>query len=249
MAASGLFARSRRDGPVTGRSSSATKALVAPIIRFITIALASTALLAGCGSGASQTTSGPEVALQRAQFVQLSAGLRSAEGAVQREVSASRGAWPSIAGGLPGSLSPALRAAVGRASASATMLPEPPFLTSAARLTGPAAGIAGIYENYERLAERGWRLTSASIDAIAGTTPAGASFARENSSLYISAIYDAHYDLSLVGKSLADGYSRLGGPAAFGASLPPGAVSALAAAYSIPSVRLVPHPAGASKDG
>jgi hypothetical protein len=224
------------------------------------------------------------VALQRAQFVRLSAGLRSAEGAVQREVSASRGAWPSIAAGLPRTISPALRAAVGKASASATALPEPRFLTNVAQLTGPAAGIAGIYENYEHLAERGWRLTSASIDAIAGgtqaggtqaggtqaggtqaggtqaggtqaggtpvgSTPAVASFARENSSLYISAIYDGHYDLSLVGKSLTDGYSRLGGPAAFGATLPQGAIGALAAAYSIPSVRLEPHPAGAAKGG
>ncbi len=186
-----------------------------------------------------------------------------------REVSASRGAWPSIAAGLPRTISPASRAAVGKASASASALPEPRFLTNAARLTGPAAGIAGIYESYERLAERGWRLTSASIDAIAGGTPAGgtqaggtqaggtpvgntpavASFARENSSLYISAIYDGHFDLSLVGKSLTDGYSRLGGPAAFGATLPQGAIGALAAAYSIPSVRLEPHPAGAAKDG
>jgi hypothetical protein len=167
---------------------------------------------------------------------------------VAREVSASRGAWPSIAAGLPRTISPALRAAVGKASASSTALPEPRFLTNVARLTGPAAGIAGIYESYERLAERGWRLTSASIDAIASGQPAAASFARENSSVYISAIYDGHFDLSLVGKSLTDGYSRLGGPAAFGASLPPGAISALAAAYSIPSVRLEPHPAGAAKE-
>jgi hypothetical protein len=219
------------------------------IVRLTTIAFAATALLAGCGSAASQTTSGPELALQRAQFVQVSSGLRSAEGIVAREVSTSRGAWPSIAAGLPRTISPALRAAVGKASASATALPEPRFLTNVAQLTGPAAGIAGIYENYERLAERGWRLTSASIDAIAGGPPTAASFARENSSVYISAIYDGHFDLSLLGKSLTDGYSRLGGPAAFGATLPQGAISALAAAYSIPSVRLEPHPAGAAKDG
>jgi hypothetical protein len=217
------------------------------IVRLTTIAFAATALLAGCGSTASQTASAPELALQRTQFVQLSAGLRSAEGIVAREVSTSRGAWPSIAAGLPQTISPALRASVGKASASATALPEPPFLRNVAQLTGPAAGIAGIYESYERLAERGWRLTSASIDAIDTATPAAASFARQNSSLYIDAIYDGHYDLSLVGKSLTGAYSRLGGPAAFGATLPQGAISALAAAYSIPAVRLAPHPAGAAK--
>ncbi len=179
----------------------------------------------------------------------MSGDLRSVQGAVEREVSASRGAWPQIAAGLPPVLPPTLKAAVGGAGASAGALPEPPFMTAAARLTGPAAGIAGIYENYDRLAERGWRLTEASIAAISSATPAVAGFARENSSLYIDAIYDGHFDLSLLGKSLLSAYERLGGPRAFGAGLPQGEISALAAAYSIPSVRLAPHPAGAAKGG
>jgi hypothetical protein len=180
--------------------------------------------------------------------VQVSDGLRSVERAVQREVVASRVAWPLIADGLPRALPPALRDAVSKASANAKALPEPTFMANASRLTGPAAGIAGLYESYERLSERGWRLTEANISAIVRGTPTAASFARENSSLYIDAIYDGHFDLSLLGKSLLSAYEQLGGPAAFGAGPTQSQIDALAAAYSIPAVRLKPHPAGGAKE-
>lgn len=175
--------------------------------------------------------------------------MRAAESGVHREVAASRSAWPLIAGGLPQVLPSTLRGTVGTASARANALPEPSFVVSARTLTGPAAGIAGIYESYERLARQGWRLTNATVAAIASASPTVASFARENSPLYIDAIYDGHFDLSLLGKSLVSGYERLGGPAAFGAALTQGEVSALAGAYSIPGVRLEPHPQGAAKEG
>jgi hypothetical protein len=187
--------------------------------------------------------------LERAQLVLVSGGLRSAAGAVRRELGAARGAWPSIAAGLPQALSPALRAAVGRAATGAKALPEPPFMADAARLTGPAAGIAGLYESFQQLAQRGWRLTEATIDAISGGPPAAASFARANSSLYIDAIYDGHFDLSLVGKSVTSAYERLGAGQAFGATLTPSEIAALSATYSIPAVRLEPHPAGLAEQG
>lgn len=189
------------------------------------------------------------MALERAQLVRISGDLRSVQAAVRREVASSRDAWPLLAAGLPRVLPPTLKAAVGRASASAGALPEPSFMTTPARLTGPAAGIAGIYENYERLAERGWRLVGATVGAIEGGTPVAASFARANSSLYIDAVYDAHFDLSLLGKSLLSAYERLGGAAAFGARLPQDEITTLAAAYSIPAVRLEPHPTGAAAGG
>jgi hypothetical protein len=213
------------------------------------VALAAAWLMAGCGSSAPRVASSRELALQRAQLVQVSNGLRSAEEGVQREVGSSREAWPLIAGGLPPALPATLRAAVGKASASAKTIPEPPFMTNAAQLTGPAAGIAGLYENYERLAERSWRLTQATISAIVSASPAVASFERENSSLYIDAIYDGHFDLSLVGKALTSGYEQLGGPHAFGALLTQSEIGALATAYSIPAVRLEPHPMGAAEHG
>ncbi|HTD57632.1 MAG TPA: hypothetical protein VK672_01950 [Solirubrobacteraceae bacterium] len=207
-------------------------------------------IAAGCGSTASsRTASARELALQRAQLVQLSGELRALQAPVQREVTASRGAWPLLARGLPPVLSPPLAAAVSQASANATALPEPRFMTAPARLTGPTAGIAGIYEDYERLAKRGWPLTAATVSAIEGADPVASGFARQNSSLYVDAIYDAHFDLSLLGKSLLSGYQQLGGPQAFGARLSQGEVNALAAAYSIPSVRLEPHPAGAAAGG
>jgi hypothetical protein len=161
---------------------------------------------------------------------------------VRREVTASRAAWPAIANGLPARFSGSLQSAVVSASTAARALPEPRFVTHPGGLTGPASGIAGLYESYSRLASKGWRLTETGIAAILHGAPTAASFARNNSSLYIDAIYDGHFDLSLLGKSLVSGYEKLGGAAAFGAGLPPGEVTALATAYSIPAVRLEPHP-------
>jgi hypothetical protein len=135
------------------------------------------------------------------------------------------------------------------ASAKAALVPATPFLAEPRSLTGPAAGIAGLYESYERLAPRSWRLVLAAVDAIVAGPAVAARYSRTNSSFYIDAIYDAHFNLSLVGKSLTAGYEKLGGTSAFGARLPPSRLAALAAAYSIPAVRLEPHPAGAAKSG
>jgi len=189
------------------------------------------------------------MALERSQLIRLSVGLGAAQGTIHEEVAAARGAWPAIANGLPPTPSPALRANVAQASAKAAAIPAPAFLAEPRSLTGPAAGIAGLYESYERLAPRAWKLTLAGIDAIKTGPPAAAQFARTNSSFYIDAIYDAHFNLSLVGKSLLSGYEKLGGARAFGAQLPEARMAALAAAYSIPAVRLEPHPAGAAEKG
>jgi hypothetical protein len=288
--------------------------------RGLAILIGLSALIAGCGgsNASSRAQSSRGLALERTQLAQVSSELGGLEGPVGREVAASREAWPLIADGLPRALPSSLRATVRAASARASALPEPSFLANASKLTGPAAGIAGIYENYEQLSRRGWSLTDAAIQTItsvgsdrtkasageagagtnvttvgrrattgpgagtgaeaeaatrpgvgtgAGTdvTTAGAgaeaeaaganasaaqaSFERMNSPLYIDAIYDAHFDLSLLGKSLVSGYEKLGGRAAFGAALTQGQVEALARAYSIPAVRLEPHPAGAAKEG
>jgi hypothetical protein len=220
-------------------------------------------LLAGCGSSSfSHAQSSRELALERTQFEQVSSQLSGLQAAVKREVAASRVAWPSISGGLPQALGAGLRTAVSAANAHAKALPEPSFLANASKLTGPASGIAGIYENYEQLAQRGWNLTEAAVKTIAAVNPTAtdataastsaarqASFERANSPLYIDAIYDAHFDLSVLGKSLMGGYEKLGGAQAFGAALTQAEVNALAGAYSIPAVRLEPHPAGAAKDG
>jgi hypothetical protein len=199
-------------------------------------------MLAGCASGGTHLSSHRELALQRAQFAQVSRGLSQVETPVRHEVAASRTAWPLISDGLPPTLGPALRTAVTTATAASSALPEPSFMTNAQELTGPASAIAGLYESYDRLAERGWRLTETTISAITGGTPPVASFARANSPLYIHSVYDAHYNLSLLGQRLTEGYARLGGPSAFGSSLTQADVASLASAYSIPATRLEPRP-------
>ena len=219
-------------------------------------------LIVGCGSSSSQhAQSSGELALERTQFEQVSSQLSGLQAAVKREVAASRVAWPSIASGLPEALGSGLQTAVNAANTRAKALPEPSFLTDARKLTGPASGIAGIYENYEQLAQRGWNLTEAAIQTISiataptqgvatrARTASQASFERANSPLYIDAVYDGHFDLSLLGKSLVSGYEKLGGPQAFGAALTQAQVNALAGTYSIPAVRLEPHPGGIAKNG
>lgn len=217
----------------------AEAALLAAVVLFIGLALAG----GGCGKSTRRNPSAAELTLERTQFAQVAGGLLSARPGVAREVAASRAAWREIAGGLPSSFSYSLRGQVAAASAQAGALPQPAFLASAKRLTGPAAGLAALYETFTRLAERGWRLTDASIASISGGSSADARFARGNSSLYIDSIYDAHFDLSLLGKSVAKGYERLGGPSAFGAKLTQAQIERLAAAYAIPTARLAPHPA------
>ena len=204
-------------------------------------AICAVALLVGCGSEA-HVSSRRELALQRAQLVQVSDGLRQVLVPVNREVAASRVAWPLISNGLPPTFGSQLRGAVTAASAAAAALPAPSFMAHAQELTGPAAGIAGLYESYDRLSERGWRLTETTITAILTGSPSVATFARANSPLYIHSVYDAHFNLSLVGQHLVEGYSRLGGPSAFGHSLTRGEVASLAPAYSIAGARLEPHP-------
>jgi hypothetical protein len=183
--------------------------------------------------------------------------LREVQGAVRREVSTSRQVWPLIYNGLPRRIGARLQAGVRAASAVAGDLPAPRFMSRQANLTGPASGIAGLYEDYDRLVERGWRLTETGVAGIASGPVSVASFVRANSSLYIDAIYDGHFDLSLIGKKLLDGYKKIvklsgerkfAGIAGFGSRLTQRQIDALAAAYSIPATRLEPHPGPATEE-
>jgi hypothetical protein len=165
-------------------------------------------------------------------------------------------ARPLVAGGLAASIPQATRRAISTASGNARALVVPGLLRvgKARELTGPAAGIAGLFGPFVRLTERGWTLTGTAIDEIAGGTPTAsgtptvdgtptsARFARENVALYIDAVYDGHFDASLIGKGLLAGYLKLGGSEAFGAKLTAAEVDALARAYSPQAERLDPHP-------
>ena len=200
-------------------------------------------LLAGCGGTGSASTPAAE-RLQREDLVAVSHGLRQAEGSAGREMAAARIAWPLVANGLPASIPPATRPALSTASAAARAIVVPPLMSEAQSrsLTGPAAGITGLFRTFSGLTERGWTLTGAAADEIEGGSPAAARFARENVALYIDSVYDGHFDAALIGKSLLAGYRKLGGAAAFGGALTQAEVDALADAYSPATERLHPHP-------
>jgi hypothetical protein len=213
--------------------------------------------IGGCAGSGSHKPNHAELRIERHQLMLVAHDLRMLRAAVRHEVTAARAAWPMLAHGLPRSIAPSLSRSIAAASAAAERLPTPSFMARPNSLTGPAAGVGGLYETFARLAERAWRLTEAAARTSGGApvlarpqlssgprSPA-ARFARANSPLYLDAIYDAHFDLSLVGRSLLEGYRRLGGARTFGSSLTQTEVEALAKAYSIAAVRLLPHP-GAS---
>lgn len=200
-------------------------------------------ILAGCGGKSSVAANPAEEKLQREDLVAVSRGLRQAEGSAQREMGAARIAWPLVANGLPSSIPPTTQVAITNASKAARAIVVPSLMSreQARSLTGPAAGIAGLFRPFSTLTERGWTLTAAASEGIASGTPAAARFARENVALYIDSIYDGHFDASLIGKSLLEGYVQLGGPAAFGGTLSEAEVQALARAYSPAAEQLHPH--------
>jgi hypothetical protein len=200
-------------------------------------------LLAGCGGTGNTSTPAAE-RLQREDLVAVSHDLRQAEGSAGGEMAAARIAWPLVANGLPAEIPPATRPALSTASAAARAIVLPPLMSEAQSrsLTGPAAGITGLFRTFSGLTERGWTLTGAAADEIEGGSPAAARFARENVALYIDSIYDGHFDATLIGKSLLAGYKKLGGAAAFGGALTQAEVDALASAYSPATERLHPHP-------
>jgi hypothetical protein len=186
------------------------------------------------------------------------------------EVGAARAVWPTVAGGLPARVSPAMRRGVHTAQTRATALVLPRFVAAEGALTGPAAKLGGMLKAYVALTQRGWEHLAGAVaggrgsvgqkragdgavpgssaggssaNGLSTASPAASQFLRANSGLYIYCVYDGHYDLSLIGKALQGAYHTLGGAPQFGAALTQGQVEALARAYSIPASRLAPHPA------
>jgi hypothetical protein len=216
---------------------------VAALLLTLSGVAGASAVLAGCG-GTSKAPAPAALKLQRADLVAVTRGLRQAAVSAQREMAAARIAWPLLAGGLRAPIPPATSTAVFTASRMARTIVVPTRMskTQARLLTGPAAGIAGLFAVFSRLTERGWTLTSAAAGEITSGSPATARFARENVALYIDSIYDGHFDAALIGKSLLTGYRLLGGEKAFGGTLSQAEVDALASAYSPATERLYPHP-------
>ena len=204
------------------------------------------AALGGCG-GSGEAPNPSALALRRQDLVAVARALSAASGPVAAEVAEAKRAWPVIANGLPRvsaySASPASAAAASAAAASAAKIaPLAPLGETQARsLTGPAAGVAGMFSNYVLLASRGWRMIAAAASSGESASPAATRFARENVALYIESVYDAHFTLAQIGRKLSSGYRELGGPAQFGSALTAAQVSALEHTYSEASDRLRPH--------
>jgi hypothetical protein len=200
--------------------------------------------VASAGCGHSSTVPAKEQQLQRADLVAVSRALGEAEPTVRDEVTASRGAWPLVANGLPAQADASARAQIALAAKRSSSVNVPAVLgeREARSLTGPASSIAGSFRVYTGLASRGWGMIAAALDEAQRGTAASAGFTRANSPLYIESVYDAHYSLGRIGKRLATEYGKLGGAGAFGASLTPAQVRALARAYYEPANRLHPHP-------
>jgi hypothetical protein len=197
--------------------------------------------IGGCGGGDGASTAG--LRLQREDLVAVGHALLRAQGPVERELAATKAAWPLVANGLPAALPGSARATVATAAAQAAriLVPAPLPEAQATTLTGPGAQLAGLFQSFDGLARNGWRLIAAAIDAGEHGSPAAARFARANVALYIESVYDAHFSLAQIGKKLASGYQKLGGAAAFGSSLTDSEVNALTRTYSEASARLHPH--------
>jgi hypothetical protein len=227
-------------------------AVAAPLALAVALVLA----LGGCGgSGENVRTpkgvlsgkSPAELRLERDDLAIVAHGLVGVQSTIRPEIAASRAAWPAVAHGLPAYVSSATRRAIVKAIRRVRAIATPRFISYAGQLTGVSAAIAGLELSYEELALRGWTLTRVAADygarAAGGAgSPRAAAFLRTNATLYIGCVYDAHYNLSLIGNDLVQGYAQLGGARAFGALLRPAEVKAIASFYSPAAARLMPKP-------
>jgi hypothetical protein len=179
--------------------------------------------------------------LQRTDLVLVSKGLQQAKNSIEKELAASRKAWPAVANGFPRTTTEPTLSRLGAASKSAKAVVVPSFVVHATELTGPAAGIAGQFASYLGLTQHGWEVIEASVKQSSSTSPSARQFLHSNLSLYVDSVYDAHFYLAAIGQSLSIGYLKLGASTAFGSALTQSQISELARFYS-PSTRLTPHP-------
>jgi hypothetical protein len=213
----------------------------------VTLALGVAAIGDGCGSTAnggsqSSATSSPAgLRAQRADLLTVSRGLAQLEGPVAHELASAKLAWPSLAHGLPATVTPALRSTIATASVQAKLIPTQPFMAHAGQLTGPAAGIAGLLGSFENLLQPCWQQVQASAGAGTGSV-ATVRFLRANAGLYIGCVYDAHYNLRTIGARVHEAYAQLGGARAFGSALSASEVAQLTQFYSPIAARLTPKP-------
>jgi hypothetical protein len=203
-----------------------------------------------CGKSGSKgsVTSSTALSLERADLLLVVHALQAAQASVQREVTATRQAWPLIAHGVPAEISAPLQLKVDAANKAASEIQAPSFMTQTEGpttkprrdLTGPAAGIAGLFQSFSVLSEHGWRLIAATTQGIGHGSASTTRFLRANAPLYIASIYDGHFDLASIGKNLHKAYLKLGESPGFSGSLHTDEVDKLASFYG-DGLRLRPH--------
>jgi hypothetical protein len=211
--------------------------------RTAALLLLSVVAIAASGCANKRPTSPAAMRLERNDLIAVSHALKSVKDPVAAEVAATKAAWPLIVDGLPVDTTTVARPPLLAATGAAARLTVPTFFEEAhaATLTGPGSELAGLFRSFGALAIRGWQMIGSSVEEIEHGSPVAATFARANVALYIESVYDAHFTLAQVGKTLLDAYKKLRGPAAFGAALTQAEVDALAQSYSEPSDRLHPH--------
>ena len=191
------------------------------------LAVGLTLSLTACGKSpqiSSGSVKAADLALRRLDLVFVSHALEHAEASIQLEVNASRQPWSLIAHGFPSKIGDSLRGQVSVASSRASSIRAPGFMVSVPgpimlqkpRLTGPAAGVAGLFQSYASLSRHGWKIIGTVLDGLRTGQPQGTHFLRDNADLYLSCVYDGHFDLALIGKSLLYAYNQLGGSKQFG---------------------------------
>ncbi len=212
--------------------------------------------LAGCsesGASGAQASSAPrQLKLERTDLATVARGLLRAEPSIQREILAARAAWPAIAGGLPALVPLATNELLSAALRRSERLATPGFISYAGELTGESAAIAGLLLSYEQLSQQGWTMTLAAARHLTGLSAlpvATLGFLRANAALYIGCVYDAHYNLSVIGGRMREAYAQLGGAPGFGDALPASLMARIVAFYSPGAARLAPKPQPSAAGG
>ncbi|MGH2865300.1 MAG: hypothetical protein ACRDJX_08645 [Solirubrobacteraceae bacterium] len=195
----------------------------------------------GCGSHHHATPQAEQ--LERTDLVDVCQALSAAAASANREVAATKAAWPLIAHGLPSDIRALARAKIELAIARAQELKLPTLFAEreAASITGPGSALASLFRDFSTLNRRAWKLIGAAIQQIEHGSPLAARFARANVALYIESVYDAHFELAQIGSKLLQDYKKQGGRQAFGETLAQAQVNSLAQTYSESSDRLRPH--------
>lgn len=230
-------------GPPTAGSSGflrshRTLAILTSLLLLLAVAGAVTAIVL---IGKHRSPTAAVLGQRRAHLAFVAQELRSIEGRVEREMSATKAVWPEIAYGLPKSDDGSIAKGVKKALEATEAVPSPRFVPLIEELVGPAAGIADLFRSFTLLTRTGWQHVDAALTTIEHGPSAAARFARSSAGLYIDSIYEGGFYASVLGEHIEKTYEKLGGEAFFGAKLTMVQVQSLARVYSPQADVLKPH--------